>query len=48
MTYPRVRFFEVQPTMRFEGAREGEADLLLKCAEKEPRKARGIYRAKPY
>ena len=36
----RVRFFKVQPTTRFEGSREGEADLLLKCAEKEPRKAR--------
>ncbi len=35
----RVRFSTVQPTMRFEGARKGEADLLLKCMEEEPRKA---------
>ncbi len=25
--------------MRFEGSRKGEADLLLKCMEEEPRKA---------
>ncbi len=34
-----VRFSKAQPTMRFEGSREGEADLLLKCVEEEPRKA---------
>lgn len=39
MIYPNVRFSKVQPTIRFEGSREGEADLLLKCAEEEPRKA---------
>jgi len=34
-----VRFAELQPTMRREGSRKGEADLLLKCGEAEPRKA---------
>jgi hypothetical protein len=34
-----VRFFKVQPTTRFEGARKGEVNWLLKCMEKEPRKA---------
>ena len=40
MAYPRVRFSNVQPTTRREGSRKGEADLLSKCAEEEPRKAR--------
>ena len=35
----KVRFFKMQPTIRFEGSRKGEADLLLKCVEREPRKA---------
>ena len=34
-----MRFFKIQPTTRFEGSRKGEADLLLKCVEEEPRKA---------
>ena len=34
-----VRFSKAQPTMRFEGARKGEVDLLPKCVEGEPRKA---------
>ncbi len=34
-----VRFSKVQPTMRFEGSRKGEADLLPKCMAGEPRKA---------
>jgi hypothetical protein len=35
----QVRFSKVQPTIRFEGSRKGEADWLLKCMEEEPRKA---------
>ena len=35
----KVRFSKIQPTIRFEGSRKGEADLLLKCVEGEPRKA---------
>ena len=34
-----VRLIKPQPTTRREGSREGEADLLLKCGEIEPRKA---------
>jgi hypothetical protein len=48
MTYPHVRFSKMQPTTRFEGSRKGEADLLLKCVEEEPRKACGIYHVEPY
>ena len=36
---PYVRFSKPQPTIRREGSREGEADLLLKCGAREPRKA---------
>jgi len=35
-----VRFPKPWPTIRFEGARKGEADSLPKHGEGEPRKAR--------
>ena len=35
----RVRFSKVEPTTRFEGARKGEVNWLLKSMEEEPRKA---------
>jgi hypothetical protein len=34
-----VRFLKPWPTIRFEGPRKGEADLLPKHGEREPRKA---------
>ena len=34
-----MRFSKLQPTIRREGSREGEADLLPKCEEGGPRKA---------
>ena len=35
----QVRFCKVQPTIRFEGSRKSEVDLLPKCMAEEPRKA---------
>ena len=34
-----MRSLKSQPTMRSEGSRKGEADLLPKCEASEPRKA---------
>jgi hypothetical protein len=42
------RCVEVWPTMRREGAREGEADVLLKHMEAQPRKAGRGQNADPY
>ncbi len=38
-----VRFSKLQPTIRREGSREGEANLLPKCVVEEPRKAAVVY-----
>jgi len=38
-----VRFSKLQPTIRREGSRKGEADSLPKCREEEPRKAYAVY-----
>ncbi len=34
-----VRLSKAQPTIRFEGSRKGEVNLLLKCVAEGPRKA---------